>query len=266
MLLYLYYYTFFQCFRYSKEGAVNIFNCHNVVLFNCSFENNNSTGQFARTRFQGSSGGLSIGMHPSTATIGHGDVVSIVVDSCRFIDNKAYAFGNDVHSATSLLANSIITGRGGGMSLTLNSNNTVHSNITHNYFEKNSARVYGGGLYFLVKNVTRNQTHFFQDNIFINNNAMLTSGAMIYGLVGMVSPESSINVNMLKNYFEGNSAQFGGAFRFQRPTGNQGNYLIINGCVFKRNTAIENGAAIGISKAQFFNFDQRSIPITIANW
>ena len=205
-------------------------------------------------------------MHPSTATVGHWDVVSIVVDSCRFINNIAYAFGSDVHTATSLLANSIITGRGGGMSLTLNSGNTVHSNITHNYFEKNSARVYGGGLYFLVKNVTRNQTHFFQDNIFIDNKALLTSGAMIYGLVGTVLPESSINVNILRNYFEGNSAQLGGAFRFQRPAGNQGNHLIISGCIFKRNMATENGAAIGISKAQFFNFDQRSIPITIANW
>ena len=205
-------------------------------------------------------------MYPSTATINHGDVVSIVVDLCRFINNKAYAFGSDVHTATSLLTTSIITGRGGGMSLTMNSNNTVYSNITHNYFEKNTARVYGGGLYFLVKNVTRNQTHFFQNNIFIDNQALLTSGAMIYGLVGMVPAGSSINVNVLRNYFEGNSAQLGGAFRFQRPTGNQGNYLMINNCIFKRNMAIENGAAIGISKAQFFNFDQRSIPVTIANW
>ena len=152
------------------------------------------------------------------------------------------------------------------MSLTLDSNNTVRSDITHNHFEKNMARVYGGGLYFLVNNVTKNQTFLFKENTFIDNQALLTSGAMIFGLVGMVPTGSSINVNILKNHFEGNSAQLGGAFRFQRPTGNQGNYLMINDCTFKRNMAIENGAAIGISKAQFFNFDQLSIPITIANW
>lgn len=152
------------------------------------------------------------------------------------------------------------------MSLTLDSNNAIHSNITQNLFEGNTARVYGGGLYFLVNEVTKNQTFLFKENNFTNNQAMLTSGAMIYGLVGTVHPRSSINVNMLRNHFEGNMARFGGAFRFQRPTGNQGNYLVFNNCTFNRNMAIENGAAIGISKAQFFNFDQNTIPITIANW
>lgn len=256
---------YFHYFSGSKEGAVNIFNCHNVNIVNCSFENNNSTGQFARARFQGSSGGLSIGMYRNTAPV-RTAAVSVGVHSCRFINNKAHAFGSDVHTATSLLTRNIIIGRGAGMSLTIDSNNTVHSYISHNYFEKNTARVYGGGLYFLVYNVTKNQTYLFSENTFIDNQALLTSGAMIYGLVGMVHAGSNITVNVLRNYFEGNRAQLGGAFRFQRPTGNQGNYLVFNNCTFIRNMAVENGAAIGISKAQFFNFDQHTIPITITNW
>ena len=114
------------------------------------------------------------------------------------------------------------------MSVTLDSASTVHSSIIHNCFEKNTASVYGGGLYFLIRTVTRNQTHLFRQNNFINYKALLTSGAMIYGLAETVQKGSTINVNILRNYFEGNSAQFGGAFRFQRPTGNQGNYLVIN--------------------------------------
>lgn len=192
--------------------------------------------------------------------------ISVVVHSCRFINNQALAFGSDTHTATSFLSSNIITGRGAGMSLTIDSNSAVHSYVTCNYFEKNTARVYGGGLYFLVNEVTKNQTYLFNENVFIDNQALLTSGAMIYGLVGMVHAGSSINVKMFSNHFEGNMAQLGGAFRFQRPTGNQGNYLVFNNCTFNRNMAIENGAAIGISKAQFFNFDQRTIPITIANW
>ena len=152
------------------------------------------------------------------------------------------------------------------MSLTLDSAYAVHSSIIQNHFEKNTASDHGGGLYFLIRKVTRNQTHLFKQNNFINNKALLTSGAMIYGLVEIVQKGSTSNVNISRSYFEGNSAQLVGAFRFQRPTGNQGNYLIINNCTFKRNMAMENGAAIGISKAQFFNFSQSSIPITIANW
>ena len=192
--------------------------------------------------------------------------VSVVVHSCSFINNQAHAFGSNAHTATSFLSSNIITGRGAGMSLTIDSNNAVRSYVTYNHFEKNTARVYGGGLYFLVNEVTKNQTYLFSENVFINNQALLTSGAMIYGLVGMVYAGSSINVKIFRNYFEGNMAQLGGAFRFQWPTGNQGNYLVFNNCTFNRNMAIENGAAIGISKAQFFNFDQRTIPITIANW
>ena len=189
-----------------------------------------------------------------------------MVHSCRFIDNQAHAFGSDVHTSTSFLSSNIITGRGAGMSLTIDSSNAIHSSISYNYFENNTARVYGGGLYFLVNEVTKNQTYLFNENVFVDNEAILTSGAMVYGLVGMVHTGSSINVKIFRNYFEGNKAQLGGAFRFQRPTGNQGNYLVFNDCTFNRNMAVENGAAIGISKAQFFNFDQRTIPITISNW
>ena len=257
----------FNYFSGSKEGAVNIFNCLNVNIVNCSFENNNSTGQFSKERFQGSSGGLSIGIHRHRDTASeNGEGVSIVVHLCRFIDNQAHAFGSDVHTSTSFLSSNIITGRGAGMSVTIDSSNAVHSSISYNYFENNTARVYGGGLYFLVNEVTKNQTYLFNENIFIDNEAILTSGAMVYGLVGMVHTGSSINVKIFRNHFEGNKAQLGGAFRFQRPTGNQGNYLVFNDSTFNRNMAVENGAAIGISKAQFFNFDQRTIPITIANW
>ena len=253
-------------FSGSKEGAVNIFNCHNVSIVNCSFENNNSTGQFARTRFQGSSGGLSIGIYRNKTITVDSEYISILVDSCRFINNKAHAFGSDVHTSTSFLSMKIITGRGGGMSLTVDSSHVVHSVITNNYYEKNMARVYGGGLYFLVSEVTQNQTYLFKESIFINNQARLTSGAMVYGLIDIVHAGSNINVNIMNNYFEGNKAELGGAFRFQRPTGNQGNYLTFDNCTFYRNTAIESGAAIAISKIQFFNFDQQRIPITIVNW
>ena len=252
----------FYYFSGSKEGAVNIFNCYNITIVNCSFENNNSTGHFARTRFQGSSGGLSIGMFRNAMNRD----VSVVVDSCRFINNEAYTFGSDVHTSTSLITRGIITGRGGGMSLTFNSRNRIHSNIMHNYFEKNIARAYGGGLYFLVRGVTRIQTHLFKENSFIGNQALLTSGAMIFGIIRPV--QTNVSVNILRNYFEGNSAQLGGAFQFQGPSDNQGNNLTINNCTFKRNMAIQNGAAIGISKARLFNIflNQRTIPIMITNW
>lgn len=152
------------------------------------------------------------------------------------------------------------------MSLTVDSSNAIGASITGNYFENNTAMVYGGGLYFLVNEVTKNQTYLFKENVFVDNQAVLTSGAMIYGLVDMVHTGSNIVVNILGNHFTGNKAQFGGAFRFQRPTGNRGNYLVFNNCTFNRNIAVESGAAIGISKAQFFNFDQHSIPITMTNW
>ena len=61
-------------------------------------------------------------------------------------------------------------------------------------------------------------------------------------------------------------AQFGGAVRFQRPSGNHGNHLVFDNCTFNRNTAIESDAAIGISMVRSFDFDQDNTPNMTVNW
>jgi len=247
------------------EGAVNIYNCPNVSIINCVFEHNNSTGEFSRDRFQGSSAGLSIGFHDGRESPPT-DKITILVDSCRFISNNSTALGSDVHTATNLLRTSIVTGRGGGMSITLNTELMVHTTVTNNYYESNWGRVYAGGLYFLIRDVTKNQTHLFKNNYYLRNQAGTTTGGMVYGLVGTVHLGSTIFVNVTDDYYQENSSPLAGAVRFQRPTGNQGNFLTYNNCTFLYNTAVESGAAIGISKAQFFSFNQQSVPIKIVNW
>ena len=247
------------------EGAVNIFNCPNIKIVNCTFEHNNSTGEFSRNRFQGSSAGLSIGFYDGRASPSS-DNITILVESCKFINNNSTALGNDVHTATTLLRTNIVTGRGGGMSITLNTKLAVYSTVTNNYYGSNWASVYAGGLYFLIRNVIQNQTYLFKNNYYLRNQAGTTAGGMMYGLVGLVQLRSAIFVNVTGDYYQENSAPLVGAVRFQRPTGNQGNLLTYNNCTFVNNTARESGAAIGISKSQFFNFDQQSVPISIVNW
>ncbi|XP_065897579.1 uncharacterized protein [Dysidea avara] len=251
-------------FSNSVEGAVNIYNCPNVNVVNCTFEHNNSTGQFSRDRFQGSSGGLSIGFYDgreSPAT----DNITILVDSCRFISNNSTALGSDVHTATNLLRTNIVTGRGGGMSITLNTGLAVYSTVINNYYESNWGSVYSGGLYFLIRDATQSQTYLFKNNYYLKNQAGTTTGGMLYGLVGTVRLGSTVFVNVTDDYYQENSAPLAGAVRFQRPTGNRGNFLTYTNCTFVKNTAKESGAAIGISKSQFFNFDQQSVPISIVN-
>jgi len=245
------------------EGAVNIYNCPNVNITNCTFEYNNSTGEFSLDRFQGSSGGLSIGFYDGRESPPT-DSINIIVDSCRFISNNSTALGSDVHTATNLLRTNIVTGRGGGMSITLNTKLVVFSTVTNNYYENNWGSVYAGGLYFLILDVKKNQTHLFKNNYYLRNQAGTTSGGMLYGLVGKV--RSTIFVSVMNDYYQENSAPLAGAVRFQRPTGNQGNFLTYNNCTFVNNSAMESGAAIGISKTQFFNFNQKSVPISIINW
>ena len=247
------------------EGAVNIYNCPNVNVVNCTFEHNNSTGGFSRDRFQGSSGGLSIGFFDGRASPAT-DNITILVDSCRFISNNSTAFGSNVHIATDILSTNLVMGRGGGMSITLKTELAVYSIVTNNYYENNWANVFAGGLYFLVVDITRNQTHVFRSNHYLRNQAGTTTGAMLYGLVGNVQLRSAISVNISDSYFLENSSPLTGAVRFQRSTNNLRNFLTYKNCTFVGNTARESGAAIGVSKVNYFEFDQQSVPISILNW
>ncbi|XP_065897582.1 uncharacterized protein [Dysidea avara] len=251
-------------FSNSVEGAVNIYNCPNVNVVNCTFEHNNSTGGFSRDRFQGSSGGLSIGFFDGRASPAT-DNITILVDSCRFISNNSTAFGSNVHIATDILSTNLVMGRGGGMSITLKTELAVYSIVTNNYYENNWANVFAGGLYFLVVDITRNQTHVFRSNHYLRNQAGTTTGAMLYGLVGNVQLRSAISVNISDSYFLENSSPLTGAVRFQRSTNNLRNFLTYKNCTFVGNTARESGAAIGVSKVNYFEFDQQSVPISILN-
>ena len=250
-----------KCFRNHEHCALNIFNSPNVIVKNSTFHNNTCDSYFTRKPFQGSGGALSIGYNANLASLNSADVL---VTDCVFSNNKAVAPLR--LSTNDILSRKIFSGRGGGLSVPVNAIWPLNIVVNNSVFMNNLALNHGGSFYCHISGTVSNQTYLFENNIFINNRALLGSGAINLGNYGITAPFSTLHITIFNCTFESNAAQIGGCLRITPSyPGLSGNFLKIINCSFYNNTSIQRGA-IDITSFNYYKTRQHYEPVHFTEW
>ena len=252
-----------QYFRNHKHGSLNIYNSPNVIVKDCKFLNNTSDSFFTRKRFQGSSGGLSIGYNANITSL---NSAKVLVTNCNFTNNKAIAPPDLYLSTTDFLVRNIYSGRGGGLSMPINALWPLNIVINSSTFVNNYAENYGGGLFFHILGNIINQTYLIENNIFSNNSALIGSGAINFGNFGSTVPFSTLHNTIYNCTFENNSAQKGGSLHIVPSyPGLSDNFIRITKCLFRNNTSTKYGI-IDVSSFNYYKTRQHYQPVHFTEW
>ena len=159
---------------YFVEGAVDIYNCGYPTITNCTFQHNGPASVIKQQPYRGHSGGLSIGLSLNHSL---GFNPEVHVSNCRFISNSAIVGASLVQTSSNAIQRLILTGRGGGAAILVNTSDPVYVSVEDCVFMDNSATSFGGGLYLLPDGPSNN-TFVVNRTVFIQNRGGGGSGAL----------------------------------------------------------------------------------------
>lgn len=252
--------------RDHEHGAVNIFNSPNVIVKNCTFDNNNSSSYFTRQPFQGNAGGLSIGYNSLLTTISFNDI-NVIITDCNFTNNHAVPPVRLQLSPNELQARRIFSGRGGGVSIVINITTFVNLTINNSVFINNTAENFGGGVYmFISETSTADQVFTFGNNNFTMNRAT-HGGGFSYANFVIVPQEYSQTAHFFNCIFIRNQAYLAGGFNVVPSFyGLPGRQVRFKNCKFYENLATLFSDALDISSYRFYENRQRQSPAKFVNW
>lgn len=189
--------------------------------------------------------------------------VSIMIDNCRFINNRANEHNASGIRPVVLSAN----GHGGAVLMHLAEVKGGTICITNSLFEGNEAQIDGGGIYFsLSSNISSNSVYLY-NNTFISNRAMLSSG----GGISWNTFSSSFNNSLILEDcdFIGNRGSAGGAMSISLYETNLDSFLLPDGakfirCLFRGNVADVEGTAVGLFA--LVHAEEFGYPVEFSNW
>ncbi len=201
-----------SCHRYFFQGAVDLYNCDNVVVSNCTFEHNGPASVIKREEFRGHAGGLSLGYFHSR------NVSSPIakVTSCVFHNNTSDPLANIVQSTSQLFQDFVFSGRGGGCAITINPMNPLNATFEDCYFKENFARSFGGGLYV---GFSGNSSHVVVvgRTVLVRNKTPGAAGGLEIGFVQGADEEFTNQIYVYDSMFMENEAAFGGGVYLFSP-------------------------------------------------
>ena len=190
------------------QGAVDIYNSHDVVISNCTFENNGPVMITKNFAWRGHAGGLSIAFNFLKRVQNRSVLTSIIRDS-TFYNNSVRAAVSGRQTTSQLLRRFIPTGRGGGCAVNVNSVTPVHVQVDGCFFERNFALTYGGGLY-LAWDITSNHRTTLSNTTFIENESPGGAGGIEMGFARGGTEDFSNEVYASNLRFIRNKATYGG--------------------------------------------------------
>ena len=193
-------------FRYFSQGAVDIYNCHKVLVSNCTLANNGPVIAIKIDKWRGHAGGLSIAYNYDTPLTGVN--ISATLTDTSFINNRAQPLINEIGTTSRLLSLFIFIGRGGGCAININSPTRVEITVKNCVFLKNYASYYGGGLY-LVFGLVSSHTVTMRDSELIENQTPLGAGGLSIAFVLGGWDSIANKVFVLSVLFNKNRALFG---------------------------------------------------------
>lgn len=201
--------VYFHHHRYFSQGAVDIYNSLDVIVANCTFENN---GPVTITKFvpiRGHSGGLSIGFLFMRPLITNQTRLTAEVRDSVFRNNSVQSSVSGRQTTSQLLTKFLITGRGGGYATSIHSIIPVDIIVTGCMFERNFALSFGGGMYmgwFVAGNHTTTISH----TSFIENECPGGAGGLEIGFARAGSQYTGNKLFGSDLLFVGNTATYGG--------------------------------------------------------
>ena len=281
---------------------MSIYNSKIIKVKNCTFRNNTSDSYFTKKPFQGSAGGLSIGYnssnsyfylpdqdnhnHPiaiyriniynfTTSPLQYPHVIlllyteiSIEIINCTLTDNSAVLPAGQGGSSTDVLINNVFVGRGGALSVLINTDDYLKFKLSNNSFINNSAESFGGGVYCLTQR-GYNQTYTIYNNVFMNNKGPRAGALGLFYLIDLIVPNnSSFNYDICNcTFYNNNASLIAGAVvvsAVYKLTKNVN--ITFKGCIFSKNEAVIHGGAVDTISFDFFNSIPAESQITFINW
>ena len=249
-------------FRGNQHGALNIFNSPNVIVKNCTFNNNTSDGLLTKTTFRASGGGLSISYNRNNIKE---IIINIFVSNCSFTNNAA-TLDLSQYSTDRTVSEYLFTGRGAGLAIIFNTTSPINCTVTDCAFMHNKA-VGGGGLFNGIGEAQYNQTYLYKNNMFSENSAML-SGAFIFVILAAryTSAQLPVNATIRNCTFQHNLADVAGSSIVYFIDGLSDYSIMFEECKFINNTSLSYAGAINIVSYNFFAYRNSYPPVEFINW
>ena len=150
------------------------------------------------------------------------------------------------------------------MAIFIGEESNVAALVEDCYFEQNYARSYGGGLYFILRQVS-NQTIDVRRSEFYNNTAGSGGGGLNVGYPANIDTIPSLIVSDC--IFVGNRADFGGgSYIFPLSGIRIGVSVEFKKCTFEMNWARLFGSAVGLLSLDIFISYRLLSPYVVEDW
>ena len=196
--------------------------CFQVTVFNCTFEHNGPVTILKQQQYRGSAAGISIGYddnhyNPAGTPLdsvpdGNG---SLSITRCTFHNHTHSPLTEDQLGPHEFLSRYLFPGRGGAISLTINSSFPFHANITDCLVNDSSAQSIGGGVYIAFSGYSEHLALVSNSNFVSNSVRDIGGGGLFVGFVEAGRRESfSVRLQLYNCNFTKNKAVFGGGIFF----------------------------------------------------
>ena len=160
--------------RHFSDTAVSVYNCATVEVVGSEFTNNTSHGAHADLPFRINAGGLSYSSHydaPQSVN------ASFRVKDCTFTNNSALQTAVNL-TDTENTARKRHSGRGGGIGAALGTIEELHISVENCTFTRNTANVFGGGLYIITVSNATQHSYNIENCTFVENKANTAGGGL----------------------------------------------------------------------------------------
>ena len=245
------------------HGALHIFNSPNIIVNNCTFYNN-TADMFIRRPYQGNAGALSIGYNAIVTTMSL-DNISVIITNCNYTNNHAV----ERFSPHIVQVERLFSGRGGGIIFVVNVTGLDHTltcTVNNSVFKNNSATNLGGAIYmFSSETANLQQVYVIANNLFVKNSA--DHGGAILTSNEIESREYSLNRFIYNCLFVENKAlHIGGGIYMYFAYGFGSDFIRLEECSFRRNTAGDHGGAIDAVSLNLYGNRQLQQPVEFVRW
>ena len=184
-----------------------MYNCATVEVVGSEFTNNTSHGAHEDLPFRINAGGLSYSSHydaPQSVN------ASFHVKDCTFTNNSALQTAVNL-TTTENTARKRYSGRGGGIGAALGTIEELHISVENCTFTRNTANVFGGGLYIITLSNTTQHSYNIENCTFVENTANTAGGGLGLSLLFGEGASTSNLVQVKDSTFMRNEAKkFGG--------------------------------------------------------